>query len=144
MILEPRAFVDTPHRVSAAPNFEGALVHELGHQLYHEFDPEWREKFPWMYVGDDPENWTFDKSGEKDISKLKPPVNKTTGDIAIDGRYPAHPKECVTNYARINEHEDICESLVAYLYDPNLLKGVSEDKFNVIAQHDQTRIMDVM
>lgn len=33
--------------------------------------------------------------------------------------------------------EDICESMVAYLFDPDLLKRVSPDKFEILEAHDK-------
>ena len=32
--------------------------------------------------------------------------------------------------------EDIAESMVAYIYDPDLLRAVSEDKYNILSNHD--------
>lgn len=135
MILEPRAFEDVPHRVSKAANLEGTLVHEMGHQIQKEFDVEWREHFPWLYAVDDPDNWIFDKSGEKDISKLKFPINKNSGRVAYRGLYPRFPEQCVTDYARLSSNEDVCESIVSYMFDPEYLKSVSPQKYDMVGRH---------
>lgn len=33
--------------------------------------------------------------------------------------------------------EDICEAMVAYIYDPDFLKRISPDKYEILARHDQ-------
>ncbi len=57
--------------------------------------------------------------------------------MALVGEYPLQPEECVTEYATHNIDDDVCESVVAYLFDPELLKRVSPTKYSIIESLDQ-------
>lgn len=128
----PKGIKLSPHRVEAASNYEGTLVHELGHLIQGKFEKEWREKFKWNYCFDHDEDWEVreTRSGERKW------FNKQTGEMSPQGQFPLQPDQCVTAYARQNMGEDICESLVAYIYDPELLKRVSPDKFEILRIHN--------
>lgn len=56
--------------------------------------------------------------------------------MSPQGQFSLQPDQCVTHYARQNMGEDICDSMVAYIYDPDLLRTVSSDKFDILAGHD--------
>jgi len=130
--LMPRGMLLTPHRIKATSDFEGTLVHELGHLIQKDFEEEWRRQFGWAYCFDHEDEWEVRQtpSGEHKW------FNKKTGEMAPQGQFPLQPDQCVTYYARQNLGEDICESLVAYIYDPDLLKRVSPAKFSILARHD--------
>lgn len=130
--LMPRGMELFPHRIEATSNFEGTLVHESAHLIWDEFEDEWREKFRWEYCFDHKDDWEFGltKAGERKW------LNKQTGEMSPQGEFPLQPDKCVNFYARQNAKEDICESLVAYVYDPELLKRVSPEKFGILQRHD--------
>jgi hypothetical protein len=52
-------------------------------------------------------------------------------------QFPAKPEEYVTHYALLEPEEDICESMVAYMYDPELLQRTSPQKFEILKSKDQ-------
>lgn len=56
--------------------------------------------------------------------------------MSLGGEIPLQSQECVTDYAKITIDEDVCESMVAYLYDPELLKRVSPTKYDILRRHD--------
>lgn len=56
--------------------------------------------------------------------------------MSINGEFSLQPDQCVNYYAKQNMEEDICDSMVAYIYDPQLLQGVSPDKLNIFQKHD--------
>lgn len=130
MVLEPRAFEDISHRIEKVQNLEGTITHELGHQIQDNLRGDWI-KF-WPRASDDPENWIFDKAG-KNL-----PIHKITGQKSTppEGRFLKDQESVVSEYSKINSHEDICESIVAYLYDPERLKAVSPEKFEIIQKRD--------
>jgi len=131
MVLEPRVFEDISHRIEGVPNLDGTLIHEMGHQVEEVFCPDW-VKF-WPMAVDHPENWIFDKTGKTF------PTHRVTGQKATtpEGRFLANQQAVVTEYAKISMNEDICESLVAYVYKPELLKQKSLDRFQTIELHNQ-------
>lgn len=53
------------------------------------------------------------------------------------GEYPLQPEECVTSYAKINLSEDIAESVVAYIYDQELLRSISPRKYEILRGLDR-------
>lgn len=132
--LQPLGMEFFPHRIIKATNFEGTLVHELSHIIDDEYFQEWRDKFSWQPVSYvDKAGWEIRKTPDSDLER---PYNKKTGEMAPQFRIPLQPEQCVTDYAKISESEDFCESIVAYFYDPELLKRVSMGKFEIIKRHD--------
>ncbi len=132
-----------PHRVTAATNFEGTVVHESAHLIQDEFKQEWDENYQWAECGDySPIGKQWGKGGDDWEIKPTPDgqeqafFNTKTGEMAPQGIFPLQPEECVTFYAKINSNEDKCESVVAYLYDPQLLESVSMKKFSILKNHD--------
>lgn len=99
VILYPRAMEPIEHRVQGVSNLEGTLIHELAHNIGTEFENAWREKFAW-------------------ISRETP--EKMPGG-ANSYEYTDEPERCVSEYARINAAEDICESMVAAVKAPTVL-----------------------
>ena len=134
--LYPRALQAIPHRVVDVPsNLEGTVVHEMAHSLinYGNFASEWTDKLRWDYCKAHPDEWKSQLSpnGKKEIF-----VNKQTGEMAPEGTFPLHPEQCVSDYAKISINEDFCDSVVAYVYNPILLKRVSSIKFEILQKHD--------
>ena len=110
--LYPRALEDVPHRVESASNFEGTLIHELGHRVDTKFANAWQQRF----------NWT-----QLDIPEALPGGAHKYYSVEDASR-------CPTEYAQINHNEDICESLVAALrdkdnLDPERLEALQEGLF---------------
>lgn len=128
----PRGMELIPHRVGAASNFEGTFVHELGHLIQEEFKEEWREKYKWGFCSKNKDDWELRKAPNGENRWF----NKKSGEMAPTGEFALQPEQCVTFYAKQNMGEDIADSLVAYIYDPKLLKRVSPDKFNILQKHD--------
>lgn len=130
MVLEPRAFEDIIHRVGNVANLEGTIAHELGHQVEESIVGDWLKFWPQTF--DDPGNWIK-------VEGYTFPVHKDTGQRSVppEGRFMADLGQAVTDYAKISTNEDICESIVAYMYNPDILRAVSRDKFNILQSHDQ-------
>ena len=128
----PRGTELMPHRIEATSNFEGTFVHELGHLMQSDFEDEWREKYQWQYCSDNKDEWEVREApnGERRW------FNKETGEMSPQCQYPLQPDQCVTTYGRQNMGEDICESLVAYIYDPEKLQEVAPDKHAILQGHD--------
>lgn len=133
--LYPRGMDLMPHRVAAATNFDGTLTHELTHLIQSDFEEEWGERFKWAYCFDDEYKDEWEARLTPDGS-MKRPFNKKTGEMSPQGQFPLQPDQCVTFYAKQNMGEDIAESMVAYVYDPELLKAVTPDKFEILERHD--------
>ena len=134
--MVPRGMDLSPHRVGATSNFEGTFVHELTHLVDSDFKNEWNGKFQWANCKDYPDD--YERRPPPDGSDQRF-FNKNTGEMYPQGRFPLQPDQCVTYYARLSAEEDICESMVAYIYDPDLLKKVSPDKFEILSKHDPKR-----
>lgn len=132
-ILLPRGLELTPHRIEKASNFEGTLIHETTHLIAATFEKEWREKFKWDHCGFHSNEW---ESRYAPDGKWLAFFNRKTGEMAPQWQFPLQPEQCINYYAKQNEAEDICESMVAYIYDPELLKRVSPEKFNILQRHD--------
>lgn len=52
------------------------------------------------------------------------------------GLYPLQPEKCITRYGRIAPAEDIAESVVAYIFAPDILKELSAEKFAILQSQD--------
>jgi predicted Zn-dependent protease with MMP-like domain len=98
--LYPNALKKLPHRVPGADNLEGTVIHELSHHLGKDFEQKWTEEFGWA--------WT-------DNRELLP------GGTEFRYWINSEPERCVTEYAAINPAEDICESMVAAMRNPQAL-----------------------
>lgn len=132
-ILLPRGMELIPHRIEKTSNFEGTLAHETTHLIADEFESEWREKFKWDYCIEHPDEWESRKTSDGTWLAF---FNKSTGEMSPQWQFPLQPDECVNYYAKQNANEDICESMVAYIYDPELLQRISPEKFNILQKHD--------
>lgn len=132
-LFRPRGLELIRHRVSAATNFEGTLAHELTHLFEDDFRREWQEHFRWALCDNNHEDW---ESRTPPTGAGKRWFNKHTGEMAPQGQFPLQPEKCINYYAKINVAEDICESMVAYLYDPESLKKISPEKYEILARHD--------
>lgn len=131
--LLPRGMELMPHRVAKASNFEGTIVHESTHLIEQQFEPEWSKQFKWDFCQDNQDEWEIKPTPDGNQKKW---FNKQTGEMSINGYFSLQPDQCVNYYAKQNMDEDICESMVSYVYDPKLLQGVSPDKFGIFQRHD--------
>jgi len=129
----PRGMETIPHRITLASNFEGTFIHELGHLIQAQFEDEWREKFQWAYCFDNEEEWEIRKAPNGENRWF----NKITGEMSPQGQYPLQPDQCITTYAKQNIEEDICDSLVAYIYEPERLRKVAPEKYAILESHDR-------
>lgn len=129
----PRGTEFTPHRIEAVSNFEGTFVHETSHLIQNDFLKDWSELFQWEWCQDHMDQWEFRTPPDGSKKKL---FNKETGEMAPQAQFPLQPEQCINYYAKLSREEDICESIVTYIYDPELLKTVSPDKFEILARHD--------
>jgi hypothetical protein len=129
----PRGMELMPHRIAATTNFEGTFVHEMTHLIQSEFETDWGEHFQWEWCMDHPDDWELRPTPDGSDKKY---VNKHTGAMSLHAEFPMQPEECVTEYGSQVKHEDICDSMVAYVYDPKLLEETSEKKFGILAAKD--------
>lgn len=129
--LLPRGMELFPHRVAVATNLEGTLVHEIIHLLEPELLEEWNKEFGWVDCGDLP-GWEV-----KETTVGNRFVNTNTGEISPTGYYAEDPEQCVTPYARQSVGEDIAESGVAYIFDPESLTRISPKKLSILERHTQ-------
>lgn len=130
----PRGMELIPHRVAETTNFEGTFVHEVLHLVDSDFVNEWLDKFKWEWCIDYPDEWETRPTPDGTDKKF---FNKESGEVSPSGQFSLQPAKCVSYYATQNVDEDICDSAVAYVYNPELLKSVSEDKYNILEKHDR-------
>lgn len=130
----PRGLEFVPHRVEGVSNFEGTFIHEMTHLIDRDFTDEWVDKFKWEWCSDYPDDWEMRSTPDGTDKKF---FNKQTGEMSLQGEFPLQPDQCVTAYSRQNQREDICDSMVAYVYNPDLLKSVSKDKYEILQRHDK-------
>jgi len=129
----PRGTELMPHRIHATSNFEGTFVHEMTHLIDKDFKQEWEEKFKWDWCSEYPDDWETRATPDGTEKKF---FNKQTDEMSPQGQFSLQPDQCITYYARQSMIEDICDSMVAYVYDPDLLKTISEDKYEILSKHD--------
>ncbi|MBP6888427.1 MAG: hypothetical protein KBC21_01870 [Candidatus Pacebacteria bacterium] len=97
--LYPAALKPISHRVTGVSNLEGTLIHEFAHSLGVEFENMWRKEFGW--------------------EQMEKPEQLMNGTWRLEQNI--EPERCITEYARINTAEDICESMVGALRNPGAL-----------------------
>ncbi len=93
-------------RIKGVSNFDAVLIHEFSHNIRKinlDFINKWIKKF-----------WVLEQDFEK---KRKMPGG---GEDCLDYD-PIDPKRCVSEYARSSPDEDLCESMVAALRNPQAL-----------------------
>ncbi len=130
----PRGMELAPHRIEAVSNFEGTMVHEITHLVESDYEKEWSERgFVWDFCIDYPDEWEVRLTPDGNEKRF---YNKKTGEMAPTGMFPLQPDQCINYYARGHIDEDICESMVAYIYNPELLRKISPDKFDILENHD--------
>ncbi|MES2970961.1 MAG: hypothetical protein V4702_01405 [Patescibacteria group bacterium] len=116
MQLTPLGLGFHPYRRSQMdiPTFQATFCHELAHiaGLDSKLSGEW---FSAGY------RW----------------YSSPTKGIEIVADIPNKPEECVSDYAQLKGQEDICESVVAYLLQPELLRAKSPRKYNILGSIDQ-------
>ena len=131
--FSPRG-VDTaiPHRLQFVSNFEGTGAHEFTHFMEDLFGSAWHENFKW--------DWCMDDTERFELIELSPGKkqwhDKTTGEAYPSGIFPHEDYGFVSFYAQLNQSEDICESMVAYLYAPEWLQQVSPKKYDIFRSVD--------
>ena len=62
--------------------------------------------------------------------------DKNTDQTFPSGKFPFEDYGFVSFYAQLNQSEDICESMVAYLYAPEWLQQISSKKYNIFKNID--------
>lgn len=139
--LLPRGIELLPHRIAKTTNFEGTFVHEATHLIDSDFEPEWGEKFKWGWCDDNVAEWEARPTSDGASQRF---FNKVTGEMSPQGQFPLQPDQCVTYYAKQNMGEDICDSMVAYIYDQDLLKSISPDKYDILQIHDAKQIHPII
>ncbi|HOR01818.1 MAG TPA: hypothetical protein PKZ92_00990 [Candidatus Woesebacteria bacterium] len=121
-----------PHRLQFVSNFEGTGAHELTHFIEDLFSSAWQENFKWGYCMDNTERFKF-----KEVSPGKKQwCDKNTDQTFPSGKFPFEDYGFVSFYAQLNQSEDICESMVAYLYAPEWLQQISSKKYNIFKNID--------
>lgn len=133
--LSSRYGIIIPHRIQAVSNFEGTIAHETTHLIDNEFLAEW-ENFKWKDCMDFPNEWEVKKTPDGTKKRF---FNRQTGEMSPQGKFPVQAEQCVTDYGKQTMREDIAESMVAYLFDPELLKKFSEKKYNILQNHDANK-----
>lgn len=100
IVLFPSALEQKDHRVPNVSNLEGTVIHELSHTIADgALTDEWRKIFGW--------------------TKLEKPEKLVGGYYQFEKS--ADTKRCITDYAETAADEDICESMVGALLNPNAL-----------------------
>lgn len=133
--LLPRAMSFDPYRVPEASRFEGVFAHELTHPIDDDFkNAGWSEKYKWGDCRDFPDDWELRVVPDGSSQAY---FNKHTGKMAPVGQFPLQPDECLNDYAAHNLQDDVCESVVAYIFNPDLLRRVSPGKYSIIERLDQ-------
>lgn len=130
----PRGTELFPYRLPVTSNFEGVFSHELTHLIEDEFLSEWSENFQWASCSDYEDHWEIRPSPD---GKTEAWFHKKTNEMALHGKFPLQPEQCVTDYARQKMNEDICESVVAYIYAPDFLKAIAPEKYAILSKHDK-------
>jgi hypothetical protein len=133
-VIMPKGMdINKEHRVGGISNFGGTIAHELGHIIKDDFLKDWSKNFEW---GDfKKEEWESKVDSSGQIRNF----DKKTGKMAPGNQCPLQPEQCVSDYAKKGIEEDICDSLVAYIYNPEKLKKISPLKFSIIQSFGQKR-----
>lgn len=131
--LYPNSLRQVSFRVpGVGSNLVGVLAHEIGHFIYNkgvEMGSDWNKNFKRIKVGD-LDGWILSTISSQNYQYYR---NERTGEI-IEGDYPEDPEECVSNYAKINPEEDFCDSLVAFIFNRELLHAVSPLKEELLVR----------
>lgn len=131
--LYPRSFNSDTYRIPPVSNLVGVMSHEFTHSIEQTFQEEWAGNFQWRYCWDAPEEWVSRPTPDGTMQKY---FHVVTGEMSPQNQFPLQPEQCVSQYAKQNPNEDICESMVAYLFNPELLKKISPEKYRIISSHD--------
>lgn len=98
--LYPQALQGISHRVPDVTNFLGTLIHEFSHFLITgSMQTGWCHLFGWEYRREE----------------------RTLPGGAKTNYWITQPERCVTSYATLRPTEDICDSTVAALKNPEML-----------------------
>ena len=100
IILYPSALEQKDHRVPKVSNLEGTVIHELSHTIAVDtLIDDWRKIFGW--------------------TKLEKPEKLAGGFYQTEKS--SNLERCITDYAQTAADEDICESMVGALKNPDAL-----------------------
>jgi hypothetical protein len=136
-VIMPKGMdINKEHRVGGISNFGGTIAHELVHFIEDDLKEEWNKNFKWEDFKK--EEWESRVNSSGQIRNF----NKKTGKMAPGNLYPLQPEQCISDYAKKNIEEDICDSLVAYIYNPEKLKEISPLKFSIIQSFEQKQKID--
>jgi hypothetical protein len=109
--LYPAAFRDMPSKVTPkTSHLKGTLTHEITHGLTDEFVLESNDTKDKYFIN----QWI--KIGKWKIGELR-----TLPGGSVSARYTEEPERCVSEYAKFDQDEDMCESMVANVFDPEIL-----------------------
>jgi hypothetical protein len=93
--------------------FKGTAAHELAHGLLNKFDPRTCK--------------TYDDENDNPVMKE---FRKSTGwDATGTTLTPTDTDKAPTDYAKTNSQEDLSESMMLYMYDPEKLKKESPARY---------------
>lgn len=133
--VTPRGMGLHPHRVTGANNYEGTLIHEWTHLIQDDFIPEWSAKYLYDFCADHEDDWEVKTTPNGKMNRF---FNRHNGKMSLQGQFALQPDECVSDYSRYgNVKEDICDCMVAYQANPQLIYDTSESKFAMFNQRDQ-------
>lgn len=134
--IDPRGMrMDIEHRVPGLSNFKGTFAHEIFENIKDKkLFNEWRKDFEWDYCSDYPDEWDVRKAKD-DFHLIY--TNKKTGQLSF-GMFTTKPELCLNDYTKVNMKEDICDSAVAALFNPETIKNTSIDKYNKIKNRSST------
>lgn len=134
----PRGMGEMPHRIATTSNFEGTLTHESTHLIQQLFQPDWDKQFKWDFCFNHEDEWELRRTPD---GKSKKWFNKQTDEMSPQGQFALQPDQCINYYSKQNSGEDICDSVVAYIYDPDRLQDVSSEKYKIIQSHDAKQLL---
>lgn len=133
--LYPKGLDRRLHRVPGVDNFKGTLTHELTHLIWTEWEKEWKDHFPKYLI--DPKGDQFREEVIKYQGRTFGVIyDKQTGYRIFSGQVPKYSEQYLNNYTWIQDVEDICDSMVAYIHNPKLLEDVSKTKFDLLKSKD--------
>ncbi len=135
--ITPLGASEGVYRVPPVQNLEAVVTHEMAHGMPELLLWKWAGQIDRKLCNSTDWGVVETSTGRRIWRKID------TNIISLDGRCPANPEECVSEYAQTSLEEDICESIVAYLYNPELLQEVSPRKFNMLNGLDEQLPVDV-
>lgn len=128
---------DIDFRVPGVSNFKGTAAHEMCHLEIkdrkdwgnNERRDKWINKFGWHYCKDYPDEWReIEIDSDRVICR-----NDRTKEIVFNN-FTNKPELCLNDYTKTSYEEDICDSRVAYFYNPDSIKNICADKYEDVKE----------